>query len=263
MKTNATVRIILYALLILILISILVAGLAFDLYTFNTGSSAAVEGTEGCIAARDVSKLSIEWAAGSVTIVTADTDQITFSESGNFAEKYTMVYSRKGDTLTIAYSNSSVTVGFGSIPSKDLTITVPHDWVCEELELDGAALEVEINGLTVREFDIDGASNEISFTGSLEILECDGAACELTLKCQTKPRSIDLDGASVQMDLYLPNECGFIVQMDGLSCSFDSDLEYTGNKGSYSYSDRYCQIDVDGLSCDIKVNQAPVAVEAE
>lgn len=266
MKTNAIVRIILYSLLILILTGILLTVLGADLLMFNSGSTTTTGESvsiPNSVDAKDVTSLTIEWAAGSVTIVTADTDKITFHESGDFDTKYAMVYKLNSNTLTISYAHSSVMVGFGSIPGKDLVITVPKEWVCKELELDGAALEVEISGLTVREFDIDGAANKIRFSGSVESLECDGAACELTLNCDTKPRKIDLDGASVQMDLYLPAECGFLVRMDGLGCSFHSDLDYTSGNGDYVFGDRYCQIDVDGLSCSIEINQAPVAVEAE
>lgn len=265
MKTNAIVRVVIYSLVILLLIGMLLMGLGVGTYifTFRSGSGQHINGEKMSIPADQVSDLHIEWAAGSILIQTADTDQITFSESGNFSEDYAMVYTLKGDTLKLEYSNAAVQIGFVSTPSKDLVITVPQNWTCEELELDGAALEVEINGLTIKGFDIDGASNEIDFTGSLEILECDGAACELTLNCQTKPWKIDLDGASIQMELLLPEDCGFQVQMDGLSCSFRSDLECTSSNGDYAYGDRYCQINASGLSCAVTVNHAPVSIEVE
>ena len=264
MKSNAIARIILYSLLILLLVGILCVGLFADLFTIHGGSVTTTASTTGktvSVNASGVSRIQIDWAAGAITMVTADTDTISFSESGEITEKYTMTHNLKDGTLEIDYAKSSVTVGIGSIPSKDLTITVPQDWVCQELELDGAALEVNIDGLTVQEFDIDGAANEIRFTGSLDTLECDGAACELTLNCLEKPRKIDLDGASVEMDLYLPQDCGFLVQMDGLGCSFRSDLDYTGGNGDYSYGDHYCQINADGLSCSITINHTPQVEE--
>lgn len=255
MKNNAIARIVLYSLLVIILAGVLVTGLCLDRFSFRSGSGTEVtQGEEVSLSAADISRLKLDWASGNITITTADTDRITFSESGEITEKYTMAYSQKDGTLKIEYAKSSVTVSFGSIPSKDLVITVPKDWICQELELDGAALDVTIDGLTVKEFDIDGASNEIYFTGALETLECDGAACELTLNCLEKPRKIDLDGASVEMELTLPAECGFLVQMDGLGCSFHSDLDYTGGNGDYMYGDRYCQVSADGLSCSISIN---------
>lgn len=261
MRSNAIARIVLYSLLILLLLGILVTFLCFDLLSLNTDSGKVVAGEGVSLDAAEVSWLELDWAAGSITILTADTDQITFSESGEIAGKYSMVYRLEDGVLSIDYAKGSVTFGFGNIPRKDLTITVPRDWVCKGLELDGAALEVAIDGLTVIDFEIDGAANEISFTGAFQELSCDGAACELTVNCLEKPGSIYLDGASIELNLYLPDECGFLVQMSGPGCSFRSDLAYTGGNGDYLYGDRRCKIYADGLSCAVTVNQAPAVME--
>lgn len=270
MKRNATARIILYSLLILILTGILVIGIGVDLYGFLPGFSEAAGRVEGgdiseaiSLDAAEISSLEIEWAAGSITILTADTDQITFFESGNLTEKYSMVYSLKSGELKIEYAKSSVTFGFGSIPSKDLTITVPRDWVCRELELDAAAVNVTVDGLTVQELKLDGASAELTFNGSVDRMDIDGASVELDIRCTNRPSQIEIDGASCEMRLYLPEECGFLVQMDGLSCSFRSDLEYTKGNGDYMYGDRHCKVAVDGMSCSVSINHVPAITEVE
>lgn len=265
MKTNAIVRVILYSILILLLVSVLIAGISVDLFTFRThsGSSEISEGETVALDASGISQLEIDWAAGSITIRTADTDQISFYESGNITEKYTMSYSQNNGTLSIAFARSSVTVGFGSIPGKDLTITVPQDWVCQELELDAASVDVNVDGLTVQELTLDGAAAELTFNGSLDRLDIDGASVELDIHCTTRPSSIDIDGASCEMMLYLPEECGFQVQMDGLSCSFRSDLDFQRGNDDYMYGDRHCKVNVDGMSCSVTINHAPAAAEVE
>ena len=255
MKTNAIVRIVIYALVILLLLAILCAGLGLGTFYISLGSENYITG-EGSVAASEVSRLELDWAAGSIRIVTADTDQITFTESGYAEENQRMVYSQNGGTLKISYSKTTVAIGFVSIPSKDLTITVPEDWVCQELELDGASLEVEISGLTVTKLDIDGASNTIRFTGSVNTLECDGAACEMAITCTDRPRTIDMDGAACQLELTLPKDCGFRVEMDGLSCDFRSDLAYTIANDCQIYGDEYCRINADGISCEITIHSA-------
>lgn len=257
MKTNAIVRIVIYSLVILLLTGILLTCLGVGTFTFNIINVGTKEMTTGgsSVDASQVSKLQLDWAAGSITIQTADTDEITFAESGNFSEEFAMVHSVKGGELHIQYSKPAVAIGFVSTPSKDLVITVPKDWLCQELELDGAALDVEINGVAIRDLDIDGASNTIDFSGAVETLDIDGASCEITLLCTDRPRKIDMDGASIQMDLTLPVGCGFLVQMDGLSCDFYSELDFTSNSGTYSYGDRYCQINADGMSCQINIHE--------
>ena len=167
MKRNAIARIVIYSLMIAIFSGILMVGLGLNLFTFRTESQGTqVTGEAVSVDADQISWLDLDWAAGSITIRTADTDQITFTESGA-TERYPMVYAISGGTLSIDYSKKNVAT-VGNIPNKDLTITVPQDWMCKGLDLDGAALEVKIEGLTVIDFDIDGAANEIVFTGSVK-----------------------------------------------------------------------------------------------
>lgn len=258
MKTNAIVRIVIYSLVILLLVGILLTCFGIGTFSFNINNVGIEDMTTGgsSVDASQVSKLQLDWAAGSITIRTADTDEITFTESGNFSDEFAMVCNVKGGELHIQYSKPAVSIGFVSTPSKDLVITVPNDWFCQELELDGAALEVDISGVSINELDIDGASNIIDFSGAVKTLDIDGASCDITLLCTDRPRKIDMDGASCRLDLTLPAECGFQVQMDGLSCDFYSDLDYIGSEGNYFYGDRYCQIDADGMSCELSIRQS-------
>lgn len=255
MKHNAVARIVIYSLIIVVLLGILVAGLGLDLYAFRRDSHTAyTPGGEVTVDADDVSRIELNWAAGSITIQTGDADGITFSDTDD--GKYPLSYSVEGGKLSIDYTAKSF-IGVGSLPSKDLTITVPADWVCKSLDLDGAALEIYIDGLTVQNFDIDGAANEIEFSGSLQELDCDGAACTLTLTCMEAPDRIDLDGASVEMCLLLPKDCGFQADISGLSCSFRSDLPYSYREETYYYGDKHCKISIDGLSCALTINELP------
>lgn len=260
MKGNAIARIILYSILALILLGILCAFLLADFFKFSLsiGNSGTVVETEASVAAADVKCIEIDWAAGSISLNIADTDRITFTETAPENAKYKMTYDVSGDTLKLSYGNGDISIGFGnwSFPGKDLVITVPRDWVCEELEIDGAALTIGIHHLTVEKIDLDGASNNLEFVGSLKYADIDGASNHIRLECTNRPNSIDLDGVSCSLELILPENCGFWVQMSGLSCDFHSELAYTSDGGSYSYGDRQCQVNADGVSCDITVSES-------
>lgn len=253
MKANAITRIIIYSIIILLLVGILCTCLGLGTLTFDLGLSdgTAVIG-EVSVNAADVRDLEIDWASGSVRIQVADTEDITFSDTGT--ESCPMTYDLDGDTLRLAYSKGEVQIGFVSTPSKDLTVTVPKDWVCGELEINAASVDVDITDLTVTEFSLNGASNELRFFGSMDSLDCDGASNDMLLVCANKPDKIDIDGASCSLDLTLPYDCGFRAELDGLSCDFDSDLDYKTSDGTYYYGDEHCKIDVDGVSCDVTVN---------
>ena len=255
MKTNVITRIIVYSLLIVFLVGLLLTCLGVGAFMFNLGFGTDEYNTgSGTVSATDIRNLDIDWAAGSVTITTAETDHITFTESGNFSDDYAMIFNAKNGTLSVEYSKPSVWIGFGSTPSKDLTITVPEDWDCDSLEIDGAALNISITGLSVDTIELDGASMKLSFNGSFDKLDCDGASCKLNLVTSQKPHEIDIDGASCHVDVTLPYGCGFLAQMEGLGSDFDADVEYSRGNGSYSYGDRYCQINMDGLSCSLRIH---------
>lgn len=256
MKTNAIIRIVIYSLVALLLVGALLVCLGMGNFQFQFNLGGNYNTGSGSADAQQISKLDLDWAAGSITIQVADTDKITFTESGNFEDDQAMAYQIQGDTLSIQYSKPSVQIGFISTPSKDLTITVPAGWVCKELDLDGAALEIRIDGITVGALDMDGADTELTFSGALETLECDGAACELELNCTNQPKEIELNGANCTAVLTLPKDCGFRVEMDGLDCDFHSDLPCSTNHGSYVYGDGACFISANGLACRITIKEA-------
>ncbi len=252
MKRNAIGRIVIYSILFLLLLGILLAGMGLGNYVFHVGSSGTAANGPVHMDAAEIRSLKIDWAAGSVTVQAGDVDQIVFEETGAADESDTMTYVIANDKLSISYYQGR-NVGFMSQPSKDLTVTVPRDWLCRELELDCADVEVTLTGLTVETLEIDGASCDVSVNGAVEDLSCDGASCKIDLICTDRPREIDLDGASCSLKLTLPKDCGFALEMDGLSCEFDSDLDYTYRDEEYRCGDGYCEISVDGMSCKVEI----------
>ena len=185
MKRNAIARIIIYSILAVVLTIVLLAGIQLNSFSIDFGSSGGTTvDSETSIDVSGIKKLDIVWACGDVTIQVADTDQITFNETAPENCKYQMTYDVNGSTLKLEYGSPKISIGFGnnSMPRKDLLITVPRDWVCEQIEIDGAALTISIQHLTVEKIDLDGASNALEFVGSVEKVDIDGAANNLHLK---------------------------------------------------------------------------------
>lgn len=277
MKSEAILRIVIFSIVIVILLAVLAVGLGVGTFVANIdfGGSADYITGEGSVGAADITKLEINWASGNITIQTADTDRITFSEEGYAGEDQTMVYRQSGSRLIIEYCKPSLQIGFVSAPSKDLTITVPTGWECASLDINSAASDAVIEDLVIGEVDldsasnaftftncqigtlnVDGASNSIRLTGALEELDCDGMSASITALLNNTPRLMDLDGMSSTLDLTLPADCGFRVTMDGLSNDFSSDFETTSSGGSYLYGDGSCRINVDGLSSSVILRRA-------
>lgn len=273
MKRNAIIRIVIYSILTLILVSALVIGIAGSVYSFSTHTGDFVEGS-AAIDAGNVSSIHIEWAAGSISIVPENTEEILVTEYGTGIGEYTMVTECRGGVLTVCYSeNSVIGIGTTSVPEKNLVISVPVEWICDELTIEAADADIEITRQTidrfnldcaagdcvltdcqVNEMDIDTASCNLTFSGTLTKMDCDGASACLTLVCYNVPDSIDLDGVSADLDLTLPESCGFRVVMDGLNSHFSSDFGHVNRGGAYCYGDEDCQIDVDGVSAGVYIH---------
>lgn len=288
MKTNAIIRIVLFSLAILILLGILLAGMAFSLFMVDTksGTTASLPpiasdgySTTSTVSAAGISNLEIDWAAGSITILTDDIEEIHIEELDNsrIKYKYEMVCAQKGDTLKIDYCDDSINwngISFGADISKHLIITVPTDWICSNLEIDVASATVTVEDVTINEVDFNGASGtcvftnctvsvldvetasgDIEFTGQLDVLECDSASANCTLFLYNTPNLIEMDGASGDLDVTLPDDCGFTCKMDGLSNHFQSDFPTTTSNGSYVYGDGSCRINVSGISGNVTIRK--------
>lgn len=282
MKRNAIVRIIFYSIGILVLLGILLQGLGFSLYSFESEISEqhhqiAPNQTIGQnFPTHSIEKIDIDWAAGSITIAPESrlTD-ISVCESG--PSNYPMVCTISGDTLRIRFAKEGKFHKiFGSNLSfkKDLVILVPDQWLCDTLQIASASADVYMQDMTINEFDFDGASGrctiencvigdvdldtasgDLSFTGSLNTLDCDSVSADCVITVTNVPHSIDLDAVSGDLKLYLPEYCGFTCSLDGMSGNFRSEYETSMKNGHHVYGDGSCKIEVDAMSGSVKIHK--------
>lgn len=281
MKTNAIVRIALFTLGIVILSGILVTCIGFRLFSFDGIYSEGVPGDQSLSSdaytadPAKIKNLEIEWAAGSITIEPNDDLEYIRVVESEGEEKYRMVCKESGSTLTIQFCKTSKNIiSFGTgIGSKNLVIQVPSGWVCQNLQLEVASADVDINNMTIGELDFDGASGwcnlnnchvtdvdvdaasgDLYFTGVLDTLEFDGASADCNLILSQCPRHIDLDGMSGKLDITLPSDCGFTVTTEGLSNSFTTDFETITRNGAHVHGDGRCRIEVDAVSGSVTIH---------
>ena len=221
--------------------------------------------------AASIRNMEIEWASGAIVIKPMDITEIRISEEGVNQSSDPMVWKVKDGKLVIQYSrNTDHDFGIGLLQGKDvknLTIQVPRNWSCNSLEIDAASASLEVQDLTIREMEFDGASGtcifnnctvenldldtasgDVLFKGSLTQMECDAASANIILELISIPKSLDLDTASGNLDLTLPEDAGFTVTMDTVSGEFTSDFTTTQRNGSYVAGNGRCRIDVDAMS---------------
>ena len=291
MNKNAIVRIVIWSIVILVLVSILIAGMSFHGYLFrrNVSSSTSetyipqrIDGTgEGAsVSAGDIRDICVDWAAGTITVTPGDVAEITFTESAVSDSKYQMVWSQSGDKLTIQFCRDTVGFGvhLGESIKKDLVITVPRDWQGDSLEINAASARLYAQDLTLREveldtasgkcqfenctvgsLDIDTASGDVDFTGSLNELDCDAASASFRSVLSNVPSRVSMDSMSGDLDITLPENAGFTVDMDAMSSKFSSDFPTTSRNGSHICGDGYCRISVSAMSGDVIIRKSALS----
>lgn len=282
MKTNAIIRIILYTAVILVLVGILVCGLSYGLFSekrslsFHKIDSSGTVTSSGNADASSIRELSIDWASGNITIQPGDSDFISFKESGVSDSKYRMVVSESDGKLSIHYCENKVLPGIslGGSLRKDLEITIPRGWTCEQLELNIASADVTVTDLTAQEIEIDGASGtcifenckvtdldvdtasgDIRFTGTLDTMECDAASASFYGVLESCPSRISMDSASGGLDLTLPASAGFTLDKSTMSGDFFSDFPTTSQNGRFLCGDGSCRIDFNAASGDVSIRK--------
>ena len=292
MKSNAIVRIVIWSIVLFFLVGILAAFVAEELYLNEyTVESVPMDIAEETpvkhlpnedklvVDGGSVDALEIEWAAGDITILPRDIEEITISESNVSNEKYAMVWQVDERKLEISFCEKGLISGFGiSLGAdirKDLYIYVPMDWNCRSLEIDAASATVEISNMTIgkldldgadgivrlnncdiRDLDIDTASGDVIFSGTLDTMDFDAASASFTGEFFNTPSRIDMDSMDGKLDITLPEDCGYSLSMDGMSKTFRSDFQGTENRnGIHTYGDGRCRIKVDGMSCEVAIRK--------
>lgn len=293
MKTNAIIRIIVFSLAIIVLSTILLSVLDQNYYIADGKiQSYEMAGPVPTESVREVNQhdistqiqnIEIEWVAGSITIHRSDSlSNIHVSETCPAESEHKMVVKQSGQTLKIQFSDETIKLssfGINVDVSKDLVITVPRNWNCNNLEIETASAEVLIDGMTIHEFDFDGASGvcnitncdiqemdidtasgNVGFSGTLETLDCDAASADCKIEVTNIPRSVKLDAMSGDLELILPPDAGFTCNLDSMSGSFNSDFEFRTISETYIHGDGSCKINVSALSGDVSILKGLTAV---
>lgn len=283
MKNNAIVRIVIYSVAIVALLGILLSATATGLY-FTT-SVVQNEVPAPTASPREINQydftaqiqnIEIDWVAGSIAIHKSDSlSNIIVDEFSPAASQHNMVVKQSGQTLKIEFCEESIkfpSFGINVDVSKDLVIRVPRNWNCNNLEIDAAATDVNIQDLTIRELDFDGASGnlildncnieeldidtasgDVEFVGILQNLDFDAASAKFYGEFFENPRNLKMDSMSGDLELVLPPDAGFTCEMDTMSGNFKSDFEFGTIGETYIHGDGDCQIKISALSGDVDI----------
>lgn len=273
MKGKAIARIVLFSMIALVLLCVLLAGLGLSSFAKPVSSqivSVQSTGSEYEFAPGEVSEIFISWASGDIDIQPADQDTVTVREERSGGSS--MVVHHRGSTLEIEAGESKWGIGFGKSTQKDLTVRVPRDWLCQRLEVSVASADVSVENMSVTSVALNTASGDCAFTdcavekmqvntasgdldyiGTLQRLEWKGASADCNLRLSDAPASIEMNTASGELNLFLPDNCGFTLDRSSLSGAFQSDFATTTENDKIVCGDGACQITFSSFSGDINI----------
>lgn len=285
MKTNAIVRIVVFSVLILALLGALIAGIALGAFANNielnwdaSMSDGTVE-SRGFVEASAIKELDVEWVSGSITIKTADTDKISFSETDGLDSENQLVWKQSGDKLIIQFQKPKVFFGFSfglnTNMSKELLIIVPANWNAKEINIESVSADLEIADLSADEMNlsnvsgkcelnrcsildanIETVSGEVDYTGSLSTIELNSVSGDCSLNLTKGTNSITMECVSGDLTLTIPKDQGFTVELDGLKDRFISEFATTFKNDKYRYGDESCRIEGEAVSGSIHIYEA-------
>lgn len=275
MKGKAIARIVLFSMIALVLLCVLLAGLGLSSFAKPVSSrivSVQSTGSEHEFSPGEVSALFISWASGDIDIQPADQDTVTVIEERSGGSS--MVVRHLGSTLEIEAGESKWGLVFGKSTQKDLSIRVPRDWLCQSLEISAAAAGIWVDGLpitnvvlntasgncvftdcTVEKMQVNAVSGDLDYSGVLKKLELKGASADCNLWLSDAPATIEMNTASGDLNLTLPDNCGFTLNRSSLSGAFQSDFATTTENDRIVCGDGACQITFSSFSGDINIRK--------
>ena len=100
---------------------------------------------------------------------------------------------------------------------------------------------------------VNTASGDLDYSGVLEKLELKGASADCNLRLSDAPAAIGMNTASGDLNLTLPDNCGFTLNRSSLSGAFQSDFATTTENDRIVCGDGACQITFSSLSGNINI----------
>lgn len=219
MKASAVIRIIIWVVVAVLLLSILIVGITGGLgrwfhlgdWTngiFNgSGSYGAYDNEDrytiassGSVDGRGIDTVYIDWLAGNIDVVEYDGDTIEFEEysSTNLDPDYQMRYYVNGNTLNIRYARSHI--GFSGLfrnLNKTLTVRVPRNMNFDKFSVDTTSADIKIANIDARDMEADTTSGRVDISsGTVYEVDADTTSGAVTLTDLTVSDKVDVDTVS-------------------------------------------------------------------
>lgn len=204
-----------------------------------------------------VEELEIDWYRDSVTIQAYDGNEVVISETSDstLTDSTTMHYylNSKG-TLKIVFGKPGVSVKGSEVPNKQLLVKVPRTLRLESVEVNGIDHDFRMDSVRCEDLEINSVSSTM-FLNECEIenIEVNGVSTNLSATFSQMPEEIELNNVSGETVLWVPENAGMTLELNGIVNNFHSRLP-VANKGKKKViGNGACKIESNALAGDLDI----------
>lgn len=288
MKRNASIRIVVWTIVAMVLFAALMVGIGGfsfpNLNFFSAGASYTYDNADqysaggATVAASGIREIDVSWVSGEVNVTVYDGTEIRFSESSNktLDEDDQLQYRVRDGKLTIQYTKPRRGLQiFNNTPSKTLELQIPSSMTLKKLSIDNVSstvyvdaghlyidevdLEsvsgsVTLSNLNTAKLDMESVSGDIQAGGLVDVLDVETVSGTQTYSLPWLPYEADMDSISGNVIVYTTRETGFTVKLESVSGNLTSDIATDQVKRQMTYGDGSSKIDVETVSGNVAVN---------
>ncbi len=262
-----------------------------DLEKLSKSGDLKIGATE--LEASKVNSLDINWEAGKVEIINADTDKISISEdvTSNDSEMNMCWYLDNSGELSIYATKKKLSL-FNTYKEKTLTVTIPREYKLIDTSVSTASADVVIEEITSNEVDINSASGEVELkvsdaekvdvenvSGDINVFasnvnkvdidsisgktSVDGDYSQLnvtSISGEIAPvvnsANVDIETVSGEVNLKVAEDIsGFKVDYESVSGKFNSEFAGGSSDGIFMYGNASSQFDIESVSGSISIEK--------
>ena len=204
----------------------------------------------------NVTEIEIDWIGGNIDIVAGGTDDIELSETSEqeLNDSSRIHYYLEGSTLHIKFCASGFNYK-GDI-QKDVTLRVPEDTYIEELDVNMVSSDMNVSGIGIEELSVCTVSGSVAAdVKSLHSFDVESVSGNLSIASPVAPDDGDAETVSGDVELTIPENKGFKVELDSVSGNINSEIAGKTDDDSLICGDGSAKYDVNSVSGNVNIRK--------
>lgn len=191
--------------------------------TYSFPNSERFHSGDAEVQASDISRITIDWIAGSVEVRTWGENEISIQETGATDETNAVHWLAENGELSIQYCSSGIHT---SLPSKDLIVLIPETMVdsLRSLNIAGTSQDMTIEDLKLKQAGFFSTSGELNFRGVCENMNLETVSGDTRIRFDSAPDHVSAESVSGDLTLQLPEDRSFELELETVSGDLNTDF---------------------------------------